>query len=109
MSSSASGAVIVGASGCQSDAGLGEPLLTNGAGGVHEGSPRAAASLAVADVVGKNNANGGRYWVDVDQQLAPDAAAAVEDVESAGDGGRPLLLYRRLKVKSFLLHPYSLT
>ncbi|KAL6896797.1 hypothetical protein ACP4OV_007369 [Aristida adscensionis] len=94
----------------EGDAGLGEPLLADGA--VNAG---ALATVVVAGARGGGGAKEkgdvtkakDRYWEDVKQPDPPPAAAA-PDLESGGGGGgagRPLL-FRNKKVKTALLFPY---
>jgi len=88
--------------------GLGEPLLTNvdDAGGFH---PETLATVVVATTAPNGNAKVMKgsmkaeakdYWVDVHREVTTAA-----DLESGGDGGRPLM-FREKKVKPALLYPY---
>ena len=90
--------------------GLSEPLLAVGGsdGGFHAG---ALTKVVVATALdGKAKANKGSvkaeakdgYWVEVPRQLDATAAA---DLESGGEGGRPLM-FQEKKVKASLLYPY---
>jgi len=82
--------------------GLSEPLLGDGG---------ALTKVVVATALdGKAKANKGSvkaeakdgYWVEVPRQLDATAAA---DLESGGEGGRPLM-FQEKKVKASLLYPY---
>lgn len=101
LSSPAAGA----ARGGDASSGLGEPLLANGDGGLHD-VPQAMV------VVEANKAIGGeakvksaakakdKYWVEVREHHA----AAAADLES-GDCPRPLLFTKK-KVRAAILLPY---
>ncbi|KAL6896796.1 hypothetical protein ACP4OV_007368 [Aristida adscensionis] len=103
MSSSQAPAVVTGARRDGGNASLGEPLLANGgvinAGAVANGSGQhghghGAAKKATAE---------DRYWEDVDQ---PEAMEAAADVESGAGGRRRPLLFRNKRVKRRILYPY---
>ena len=86
--------------------GLSEPLHGDGGG---DGGALTKVVVATA-LDGKAKANKGSvkaeakdgYWVEVPRQLDATAAA---DLESGGEGGRPLM-FQEKKVKASLLYPY---